>query len=282
MKTTRLLLTAVLAFPLTTVSHISLADASKKPAVSAKKVSAEQTDWGMPGKANKQTRTIKVDMIDAMRFLPDTITVKEGETIRFVVTNSGRMMHEMVIGTPEKLKEHAAMMAKSPGMQHDAPYLAHVAPGKTGEIVWTFNRPGSFEFACLIAGHYEAGMRGTLVVTPKSGTAKTGSATTVTTPPNTVTATSAATVEPAVASATPAANTNALSEGVVRKIDTANGKITLKHGPLLNLDMPAMTMVFKVQSSDMLKSVKVGDAVKFRVENLKNGYTVTTMERVAP
>lgn len=285
MKTTPLLLTALLAFPLTTVSHLSLADVGKKPAASANKTAAEQTDWGMPGKANKQTRTIKVDMIDAMRFLPDTITVKEGETIRFVVTNSGRMMHEMVIGTPEKLKEHAAMMAKSPGMQHDAPYLAHVAPGKTGEIVWTFNRPGTFEFACLIAGHYEAGMRGTLVVTPKSGAAKTGSTTSMTAPASTSTTSTvpaAATAEPAAVSmnsTTQAANANALSEGVVRKIDAANGKITLKHGPLLNLDMPAMTMVFKVQSPEMLKTVKVGDTVKFRVENLKSGYTVTTMER---
>ena len=282
MKTAPLLLTALLAFPLTTVSHLSHADTGKKPAASAKKISAEQTDWGMPGKANKQTRTIKVDMIDAMRFLPDTITVKEGETIRFVVTNSGRMLHEMVIGTPEKLKEHAAMMAKHPGMQHEAPNLAHVAPGKTGEIVWTFNRPGTFEFACLIAGHYEAGMRGTLAVTPKSGTAKTGSAATITAPATTAAVTTAATVEPAATSTTPAANASALSEGVVRKIDAANGKITLKHGPLLNLDMPAMTMVFKVQSPNMLKNVKVGDTVKFRVEHLKSGYTVTTMERATP
>ena len=289
MKTTRLLLTALLAFPLATVSHGSLADAAKKPAASAKKSDAEQTDWGKPGKVNKQTRTIKVDMIDAMRFLPDTITVKEGETIRFVVTNSGRMMHEMVIGTPEKLKEHAAMMAKHPGMQHDAPNLAHVAPGKTGEIVWTFNRPGTFEFACLIAGHYEAGMRGTLVVTPKSGSAKAG-ATPATPATPAIPATQGTSATPAVPAtpATPAtgasatATNDALSEGVVRKIDTANGKITLKHGPLRNLDMPAMTMVFKVQSPDMLKNVKVGDTVKFRVENLQSGYTVTTMERATP
>lgn len=279
MKTTAWILTAVLAVPMTTTGSIALAQTAKKPASASKTVSADQTAWGLPGKAAKVTRTIKVDMIDAMRFLPDSITVKEGETIRFVVTNSGRMLHEMVIGTPEKLKEHAAMMAKSPGMQHEAPYLAHVAPGKSGEIIWTFNRPGSFEFACLIAGHYEAGMRGTLVVTPKSGAAKTGSPASATA--SGVTAT-AATPEPATApmsSSSSAAKSDALSEGVVRKIDTANGKITLKHGPLLNLDMPAMTMVFNVQSPDMLKNVKVGDSVKFRVENLKGGYTVTTMER---
>lgn len=277
MKTTAWILTVVLAVPMSTIG--SLAQAAKKPASVSKTVSADQTAWGAPGKAAKVTRTIKVDMIDAMRFLPDTITVKEGETIRFVVTNSGHMLHEMVIGTPEKLKEHAAMMAKSPGMQHEAPYLAHVAPGKTGEIIWTFNRPGSFEFACLIAGHYEAGMRGTLVVTPKSGAAK--SSAVKTTEP--VTAPVATAVEPTPTNASkPAVKSNALSEGVVRKIDTANGKITLKHGPLLNLDMPGMTMVFKVQSPEMLNNVKVGDAVKFRVENLKDGYTVTTMERATP
>jgi uncharacterized cupredoxin-like copper-binding protein len=57
-------------------------------------------------------------------------------------------------------------------MQHDEAYLAHVAPGQTGEIVWHFNRAGKFEFACLVAGHYDAGMRGTLVVNPTEGDGK--------------------------------------------------------------------------------------------------------------
>lgn len=277
MKTTAWMLTAVLTIPMTMTGSMALAQAAKKPATASKAASADQTAWGAPGKAANVTRTIKVDMIDAMRFLPDTITVKEGEVIRFVVTNSGHMLHEMVIGTPEKLKEHAAMMAKSPGMQHEAPYLAHVAPGKTGEIIWNFNRAGSFEYACLIAGHYEAGMRGTLVVTPKSGAGKSSAV------KSTEPVTAPLATEPATPSASSSATkSNALSEGVVRKIDTANGKITLKHGPLLNLDMPGMTMVFKVQSPDMLNNVKVGDAVKFRVENLKGTYTVTTMERATP
>ena len=277
MKTTAWVLTAVLAVPITTTSTVALAHGAKKPA-SASEMS-EQTDWGVSGKGAKVSRTIKVDMIDAMRFLPDTINVKEGETIRFVVTNSGRMMHEMVIGTPQKLKEHAAMMAKSPGMQHDAPYLAHVAPGKTGEIVWTFNRPGTFEFACLIAGHYEAGMRGTLVVTPKSGAAKASGTSSAQAPAVTA---AVAPAQASMSSSTPAANSDALSDGEVRKIDASSGKITIKHGPLQNLDMPAMTMVFKVKSADMLKTVKAGDKVKFRVENLKGAYTVTRMERAAP
>jgi uncharacterized cupredoxin-like copper-binding protein len=56
-------------------------------------------------------------------------------------------------------------MIKFPTMEHDEPYMAHVAPGKTGEIIWTFNRAGQFEFACLIAGHYQAGMVGKIMVT---------------------------------------------------------------------------------------------------------------------
>lgn len=132
----------------------------------------EQTDWGIGAPRAKATRTIRVDMTDAMRFTPDRIAVREGETLRFVVKNRGRMLHEMVIGTPAELAEHAALMARHPDMEHDAPYMVHVAPGQTGEIVWHFNRAGSFEFACLVAGHYEAGMRGTLTVTPKQGAAK--------------------------------------------------------------------------------------------------------------
>lgn len=133
---------------------------------------AEQKDWGIVGDQRAVTRTIAIDMADAMRFTPGRITVAEGETVRFVVSNKGRMLHEMVIGTTAELKAHAALMAKYPNMQHDEPYMVHVDPGKTGEIVWNFNRAGQFEFACLILGHYEAGMRGSITVTPKQGNAK--------------------------------------------------------------------------------------------------------------
>ena len=103
-------------------------------------------------------------MLDTMRFVPDKIEVKQGETIRFVHTNEGKLMHEFVIGTKKELDEHAALMMKFPNMEHDEPYMAHVAPGKTGEIIWNFNRAGDFDFACLIAGHYQAGMVGKIKV----------------------------------------------------------------------------------------------------------------------
>lgn len=127
----------------------------------------EQKPWGIAGDA-KGARTIEIRMSDTMRFTPDRITVREGETIRFVVRNAGRVLHEMVIGTPEELSAHAELMKKHPGMEHDEPYMAHVAAGRRGQMVWRFNRAGTFQFACLIPGHFEAGMVGTIVVTPAS------------------------------------------------------------------------------------------------------------------
>ncbi len=124
----------------------------------------EQKPWGIAGDAKAVKRTIEIRMTDNMRFTPDSIEVRQGETIRFVHTNNGAVMHEFVLGTKAELDEHAALMKKFPGMEHDEPYMAHVAPGKKGEIVWTFNRHGEFDFACLLPGHYEAGMVGKIRV----------------------------------------------------------------------------------------------------------------------
>src|SRR5439155_26793295 len=95
------------------------------------------------------------------------IAVKQGETIKFIVLNHGQTMHEMVIGSMKELQEHAELMKKFPEMEHSAPHMAHVKPGNTGEIVWTFNKPGEFNFACLIAGQMEAGMIGKITVAAK-------------------------------------------------------------------------------------------------------------------
>lgn len=124
----------------------------------------EQKAWGIAGEPAKVTRTVNLSMADNMRFTPDKIDVKQGETVRFVVKNDGKLMHEFVLGTKATLDEHAAMMMKFPEMEHDEPYMTHVGPGKSGDIVWTFNRPGEFDFACLIAGHYQAGMVGKIAV----------------------------------------------------------------------------------------------------------------------
>ena len=118
------------------------------------------TPFGRPGNPRAVDRTVTIRMHDTMRFSPDRLRVKRGETIRFVVRNEGEVMHEMVLGRDESLKEHAALMRKFPEMEHDEPYMVHVAPGKTGEIVWTFDKAGEIGFACLIPGHFEAGMTG--------------------------------------------------------------------------------------------------------------------------
>ena len=99
-----------------------------------------------------------------MRFSPDHIQVKRGETIRFVVRNNGKVKHEMVLGSPAELKEHAALMRKFPEMEHADPNQVAVEPGQTGELVWRFTRSGKFDFACLQPGHFEAGMVGKVAV----------------------------------------------------------------------------------------------------------------------
>lgn len=124
------------------------------------------TEFGRPGDARKATRTIRVDMADTRRFTPEAISVKHGETVQFVVSNSGKMPHEMTIGTAQALREHAGLMRKHPGMEHGESHMAPVAPGKSGDIVWTFTQAGEFEFGCLVPGHFEAGMRGRIRVLP--------------------------------------------------------------------------------------------------------------------
>jgi len=119
---------------------------------------------GRSGELAKVSRTVKVDMSDAMRFAPSNIVVKRGETIRFLVKNNGTQKHEMVLGSITKLKEHAELMRKFPAMEHADPNQVAVDPGKVGELIWQFTKSGKVDFACLLPGHFEAGMKGKVVV----------------------------------------------------------------------------------------------------------------------
>ena len=130
---------------------------------------ADSDAIGKPGKAVDAKRTITVDMLDSMRFNPQSITVKQGETIKFVVKNSGKVKHEMVLGTEKELKEHYELMKKNPEMEHDDDNQVTVQPGKTGEIIWQFTKTGKVNFACLQLGHFDAGMKGVVMVGGKSG-----------------------------------------------------------------------------------------------------------------
>jgi uncharacterized cupredoxin-like copper-binding protein len=158
---TTLLGSSLLAGAPGALAHGSSHDASH----GQKALEVVETAFGRTGDPSKAARTIRIDMSDTMRFAPDAIQVRRGETVSFEIANAGRVLHEMVIGTEAELKAHAEMMKKFPGMEHEEPYMAHVDPGKSGRIVWQFTKPGEYRFACLIPGHFEAGMVGRITVT---------------------------------------------------------------------------------------------------------------------
>jgi uncharacterized cupredoxin-like copper-binding protein len=152
---TRILLAALAALSLSTAA---LADAGHSHGTRA---------YGVPGDAKKPARIVQVVMKeegDKMLFVPNRIEVRKGEQIRFSMKNHGESDHEFVIGTHEEIVAHAEQMKKNPDMEHDDPNSKRLAASQNGDIVWRFTKAGTFEFACLIPGHMEAGMVGTIVV----------------------------------------------------------------------------------------------------------------------
>ncbi len=125
---------------------------------------AEEHDFGKASNPGVAVRTIEVEMTDQMRFTPSELVVSKGDSVRFVVKNAGEVLHEMVLGTRESLEEHAELMKRFPGMEHDEPNMAHVAAGQMTEMGWQFTRAGEFFYGCLVPGHFEAGMKGRIVV----------------------------------------------------------------------------------------------------------------------
>jgi uncharacterized cupredoxin-like copper-binding protein len=178
--------TSLMALVPVAFGHGESGQGKPKAASSSK---AEETPFGRPGNPKSVNRTLRIGMNDSMRFvataatqggraadaragtpphaMPADIVVKRGETVRFVVHNEGKVMHEMVIGKMKELQEHAELMRRFPNMEHDEPYMAHVAPGKEGEIVWQFTQAGEFHYACLMPGHMEAGMIAKIKVTER-------------------------------------------------------------------------------------------------------------------
>jgi uncharacterized cupredoxin-like copper-binding protein len=126
----------------------------------------EQFSAGVPGNSKKPARTVTVIMSDdnGMKFTPDHLDVKKGEQIHFIIENKGALKHEFMLASVADNDKHAKLMMKYPDMEHDDPNAKSVDPGKTAEILWRFSKDGTFEFACLIPGHREAGMRGTVTV----------------------------------------------------------------------------------------------------------------------
>ena len=127
----------------------------------------DDTAYGKPGDAKKPARLIQIAMSERdgkMQFIPDRIEVRRGEQVKFALRNNGELDHELVLATLEENLKHAVEMQKNPDMEHDDPNAKRLSPKKTGEIVWQFTRAGQFDFSCLIPGHREAGMTGTITV----------------------------------------------------------------------------------------------------------------------
>jgi uncharacterized cupredoxin-like copper-binding protein len=183
---------------------------------------------GKPGEAADVTRTIDVTMRETddgeMLFASRTLDIAKGETIRFNIINKGELEHEFVIDTLEGNAEHKIAMEKF-DMEHDDPNSVRLDEGASGEVIRTFSNASTFEFACLIPGHYESGMHGPINVGEKQAQAE-------------------VILAQAAVEYTP---------GKIKKINAKSGKVTIIHGPLVNLDMPAMTMVFRADEAMIAK-----------------------------
>lgn len=155
-----LILSALPALTLASGEHAGGHDMKGMEGMEGMSHSEHEGAVGWPGDPAKVNRTIEVTMDDTMRFTPDKIDVTTGETVRFFLNNTGKMSHEMVIGSRDEIKEHAEMMRKMPDMQHADANMARVGPGQRGGIIWQFDKPGTVDFACLVPGHMESGMVG--------------------------------------------------------------------------------------------------------------------------
>jgi uncharacterized cupredoxin-like copper-binding protein len=126
-----------------------------------------ETAYGKPGDPKKPARIVQVVMRESdgrMLFIPDKLRIRKGEQIHFQLRNNGEIDHEFVVGTLEENLKHMKEMEKNPDMEHDDPNAKRLKPKTKGEIVWQFTKAGTFDFSCMIPGHREAGMFGTIVV----------------------------------------------------------------------------------------------------------------------
>jgi uncharacterized cupredoxin-like copper-binding protein len=123
---------------------------------------------GVPGNPKRPARVVEVTMKEGdgtMTYEPSRVEVKRGEQIRFVLKNVGELAHEFVLASTSDNLKHAALMQKYPDMEHDDPNGKTLQPKGNAEILWRFTKSGQFEYGCLIPGHREAGMTGTIIVT---------------------------------------------------------------------------------------------------------------------
>jgi len=125
--------------------------------------------FGSPGDPAGADRVIEVEARDDLTFSPSEISVAEGETITFVVTNTGSVAHDFTLGDQATQDAHAEemaeMMASGNMGDHDDPNAVVLDGGETKELTWTFGEAGEMWFGCHQPGHYAAGMVGLAMVT---------------------------------------------------------------------------------------------------------------------
>ena len=166
------------------MKRLIIAGALALASLSLQAAPAHDYAFGKPATAAQATRTVEVVMGD-MYFEPRALTVKAGETVRFVLVNKGQVAHEFNLGDAAMHARHQEQMAAMQGqmdhsamghggmdhgpaghggMQHDDPNMVMVAPGQRAELTWTFSQSMPIQFACNVPGHYQAGMVGTLTI----------------------------------------------------------------------------------------------------------------------
>ena len=118
---------------------------------------------GQPGEARAVDRIITISAED-IKFSPAQLTVRAGETVKFVITNHGKLPHEFVIGATAEQQEHEQEMQSMGTMEHTDPNAVSLKPGETKTLTWKFGGPGMFQYGCHVPGHYAAGMRGEIRV----------------------------------------------------------------------------------------------------------------------
>lgn len=147
--------------PTTAPSSPSTAVASSRPTL-APTVEPTVAPSAQPA-ATPASGDIAVVLSDAMRYAPDAITVRAAEEVSFIVRNDGAIVHEFFVGDGDEQAQHAEEMAIG-GMSHGHDNALSLKPGESGMLTMTFPEPGSLLIGCHEAGHYEAGMQGTLTV----------------------------------------------------------------------------------------------------------------------
>lgn len=160
---TRVILVLAIALAAAAASWPAIAG----PGTSGHSHEHEEYSAGVPGDPKKPARVVNMVMTEKdgrMIFIPDRLEVRMGEQVRFRLRNDGELEHEFVLGTTEDNLMHAKQMQKHPDMEHDDANAIRLKPKSSGELVWRFTDAGTFEFACLIPGHREAGMFGTVEV----------------------------------------------------------------------------------------------------------------------